>query len=133
MAYKDRKKIINKKIIFKFLMYWYIGGSSYFFGTSVASFFLVVVCSFFFTQFIGNHVLISLISDEPLIYRITNRYLNLIVNLISNILIVFTIIFVNQYLYESGIFKFVLEPVTFGIVYCAFYTAYLKLAIKQKD
>lgn len=130
MALKEKRKFINKKSLFKFLLYWYIGGSSYFFGTAVSNLFLVFACAFFFTHFIGNQVLISLISDEPLEYAIENRYLNLILNLVSNFIIVITIVYTNQFLFEKGIFEFVLEPFTFGIVYSIIYIIYLKFTLK---
>ncbi len=130
MTYEKKRGVFDKRIILKFLLYWYVGGVSYFFGTSVSNLFLVFICSFIITQYIANYLLISIISDIPLSYSITNRYLNLIVNLISNFIIVYIIVSANQYLYEQDIIKFILEPITFGVIYCVLYTGYLKLALK---
>ncbi|WP_105616523.1 hypothetical protein [Vallitalea okinawensis] len=126
-----RQNIFYKQKTLKFLLYWYIGGLSYFVGTSLSNLPFIFICSFILTEFAGNRLYMTTISNQSLRYVLTNRYLNLLLNFFSNFVITFTVVFTNQYLYENEILKFVIEPFTFGLIYSVIYSAYLKMATKH--
>lgn len=122
-------KIFKNELFLKYLLFSYTGGVAFFFGSAISDLYLIFICAFILTQYVSSYFYFFIISKRKVMFKIKNRYLNMILNIIVNFALVNMIILANRILIESKVFDFVLGPITFGLIYGAFYVLYFNRVI----